>query len=49
MTLGKINASERDSDRLPITPFVFIRLTPQAPWDGVGRDAPGVSSIFARG
>jgi len=31
-----------------INELVLIRLTPQAPRDGVGRDAPGVSSIIAR-
>src|SRR6266581_5933508 len=31
-----------------IIPFVLIRLTPQAPRDSVGRDAPGVSSVIAR-
>jgi hypothetical protein len=31
-----------------ITPVVLSRLTPQAPRDSVGRNAPGVSSIIAR-
>ena len=31
-----------------ISPHVPIRLTPQAPRDSVGCDAPGVSSVIAR-
>ena len=31
-----------------ISHLVLIRLTPQAPRDSVGRDAPGVSSFITR-
>ena len=40
-------SGSKDS-RPELNRLVLIRLTPQAPRDSVGRDAPGVSSVIAR-